>query len=114
VDSWEFAVLSLKSDDPTKDSIIQGVICCYKQGRSYSPILLGMDYTYNASLKVYKQFLYQVANYAREEGYSSVHFGYSADMEKKKLGARQISKFAYVQINDNFNMEIISQMSNIR
>ena len=114
VSSWEFAVLSLKSEDPTKEAAIQGVICCYKQGRTYSPILLAMDYTHNGTLKVYKQFLYQVANYARNEGYSTVHFGYSADTEKKKLGAIQVSKFAYVQINDHFNMEIISQMSNNR
>ena len=38
-------------------------------------------------------------------------FGLSADTEKRKYGAKQIAKFAYVQALENYNMEVIESMA---
>jgi hypothetical protein len=40
--------------------------------------------------------------------------GYSADYEKQKYGANTISLYAFIKLDDNFNMELIESMSNIK
>ena len=40
-------------------------------------------------------------------GYQKVTFGLSADIEKRKLGAKQLPKSSYVQAKDNFNFELL-------
>ncbi|MFI5140384.1 MAG: hypothetical protein ACHQIM_21370, partial [Sphingobacteriales bacterium] len=48
---------------------------------------------------------------ARQLGYEKVFMGFSADFEKKKLGAIQIPRASYVQAKDNFNFELLETIS---
>lgn len=110
--NWEFMVLYLKSEfdtRPHKKAVAAG--WCYITPTHISPMIIGIDYFYNEQFKVYKQAIYQVLKKARSLGLNKAFLGLSADFEKKKYGAIQIEKVAYMQSKDNYNMEVIENMS---
>ena len=80
---------------------------CTNSDGTYIPSLVGMDYDYNQKFNTYRQLLYQTIKRANKLGYSKVDFGLSASFEKRKLGATLIPKVAYVQADDNFNLEAL-------
>ncbi|MES2568096.1 MAG: aminotransferase class I/II-fold pyridoxal phosphate-dependent enzyme [Bacteroidota bacterium] len=106
--SWETIGLYIKTDSSPKELI---AICfCHLSNTSYNPIFLGINYTIDTDLKVYKQLLYQIAKRAIVLGKKTVHLGLSADTDKKKIGAKQLAKSAYISVKDNFNMEILNNI----
>ncbi|NOQ75425.1 MAG: aminotransferase class I/II-fold pyridoxal phosphate-dependent enzyme [Crocinitomix sp.] len=106
---WEFIVLHLNSE---KNSIADskqpvGVVFCYRNTSVYVPLFVGLDYDYLHSHKNYKQSIFQVVKRAIELGKDSVNFGFTATTEKKRIGAKPAKKYAYVQITDSYNMDIL-------
>ncbi|MFN5416487.1 MAG: aminotransferase class I/II-fold pyridoxal phosphate-dependent enzyme [Flavobacteriia bacterium] len=97
---WEFIILK-------NNNKIVAIGLCNAGKNSYIPLLVGIDYSINYQINSYKQMLYQVCLRAIELGCKRINFGFSADTEKKKLGAKQINKCAYLQIDDLFNHEQI-------
>ena len=109
---WEFIMLYLKDPyDNREQRLPVSVSWCYKGTVNYCPMILGMDYTFAFEHKVYKQSLYQVVLRARELNKKHIYFGLSADTDKKKFGALQYPRVAYVQSKDNYNWELIESMS---
>ncbi|MGS2739645.1 aminotransferase class I/II-fold pyridoxal phosphate-dependent enzyme [Sinomicrobium sp. M5D2P17] len=106
---WEFMELSLKEEyNGPENNIPVGVMFCYKNGnQTYVPAFIGMDYRYAREYQLYRQMLYQTVIRAGSLGFRRVDFGLSASFEKKKIGAKVISKVAYVQAMDNFSMELM-------
>ncbi|MCG8576677.1 MAG: bifunctional aminotransferase class I/II-fold pyridoxal phosphate-dependent enzyme/GNAT family N-acetyltransferase, partial [Flavobacteriales bacterium] len=97
--NWEFVLLKdLKNE-------ILGAILCYKDGTTYAPVVIGMDYDYKTESSIYKQIMYRTVVSARNRGFDKVLFGFSADTEKRKLGAVQNEKVAFVNVIDQFNIE---------
>lgn len=112
--NWEFIILKLKPEhDNRENKLPVAVMLCYKTSANYSPMLIGMDYDYLLSHKIYKQILFQVLKRARELDIEKVYFGLTADTEKKKYGAKQMPLVAYLQAKDNFNLEVIELMAAI-
>lgn len=110
--NWKFMVLTLKPEfDHRKEKKAVAAGWCYITSTHISPMIIGIDYEFNEKYKVYKQAIYQVLKYARQLGLSKAYLGLSADFEKKKYGAKQLEKVAYLQVKDNFNMEVIESMS---
>lgn len=106
--SWEFIELRIKKLDK-----IVGVMFCYKNLRGiYIPSLVGMDYNYAQEFQVYRQLLYQTIKRARSLNMKRIDLGFSASFEKRKLGARIISKQAFIQSNDNYLLEQLAMMRN--
>ncbi|MCE3294891.1 MAG: aminotransferase class [Crocinitomicaceae bacterium] len=97
---WEFIKLYIGNE-------LASVGFCHKAKGFYNPLIVGLDYGLNAQYNSYKQMLYQVCLRAIDLKYSEIHFGFSADVEKKKLGAKQIKKVAFLQLKDQFNFEVI-------
>ncbi|WP_149207343.1 aminotransferase class I/II-fold pyridoxal phosphate-dependent enzyme [Flavobacterium johnsoniae] len=105
---WEFILLYLKEDT---DQELVGVMFCYKNcAHTYVPSLIGMDYTVSRKYNLYRQLLFQGIKRAQELHYKRVELGITATFEKRKLGAKLISKFAYLQAKDNFSMELLNTM----
>jgi hypothetical protein len=105
-------VLTLKPEFDTRNE--RKAVCAawhYVTESHFSPMIIGIDYTFNSDFKVYKQALYQVLKRARELNLNRVYLGLSADQEKRKYGAKQYQRVAYMQTKDNFNMEVIESMS---
>ncbi|WKN44893.1 bifunctional aminotransferase class I/II-fold pyridoxal phosphate-dependent enzyme/GNAT family N-acetyltransferase [Tunicatimonas pelagia] len=109
---WEFLVLRLKpAYDPRLERSPVSVCWCYRTERSYCPMILGMDYNFNEDFKVYKQTLYRVVQRAQHLGIDQVYLGLSADTDKRKVGAIQVPKVAYLQTRDNYHWEVIESMT---
>lgn len=108
---WEVIQLHLK--DSYIDDIPCCVVFCYKSQGSYIPMIVGMDYTFNSLFGIYRQALYQVVLRAKQLGKNKIMFGFSASIEKKKLGAKVVPTFGYMHASDTFQMEVLSSISTV-
>ena len=106
-DIWEFIVLTPK-EKPNK---ILGVMFCYSNQKAvYVPSFVGMDYDLLESFSTYRQLLYRTIERAIALKLPKIDFGMTASFEKRKLGAMVHEKYAYLQTNDNFILEMIGVM----
>jgi 7-keto-8-aminopelargonate synthetase-like enzyme len=106
---WE--VLRLTIEDVYLEGQACCVVFCYKSGDAYIPMIIGLDYTFNKQFGIYRQALYRLILRAKELGKSKVMLGFSAGIEKKKLGAKEASTYAYMHIRDTFDLEVLSSFS---
>jgi len=110
---WDVLTLTLK---PQYDALGKGrpvgVSFAYRNA-NYNPMLMGLDYDYQESAKVYKQGLFQIIARAIELKSEKIDFGITASVEKRKLGAVIRPQVAYVQLKDNFDMSQVSMQSSV-
>ncbi|MFP4290763.1 MAG: aminotransferase class I/II-fold pyridoxal phosphate-dependent enzyme [Cyclobacteriaceae bacterium] len=99
---WEFICLYAA----TGEKPLIGVAMTHISPRTYQGVLVGLDYEY-AEHKVYKQLLYRAVMRANALGKELIHLGVTANMEKKKLGARQFPKVGFIQTDANFSFEAL-------
>ena len=107
--SWETLVLKLTNDDVSGKTV--AVVFSHIGGENHVPMIIGIDYTYNEDYKVYRQALYQVMMRAGQLAKKKVLLGFSAPIEKKKVGAELYSTYAFMQIKDNYHAETLAMMS---
>lgn len=101
--NWEFLCLRLKTNN-----ILLGVMFCYKSStRNFVPLLVGMDYQYAREYQVYRQLLFQTVMRAKDLKCEQIDFGLTAAFEKRKIGAKVLSRCAYFQAKDNFALEAL-------
>lgn len=106
--NWEMVNLEIKNTGSPVCSIF-----CYKSARNnYCPMIIGIDYSLNEKYSGYRQALFQLVKRAAHKGYNKIYVGMDASVEKKKVGARAIPKSAFVQANENYNMEVIGILQN--
>lgn len=104
---WEFIVL-IPYGNPQK---VLGVMFCYtNMDLVYVPSFVGMDYTHLKEYALYRQLLFRTIERAIERGIPRIDFGMTAAFEKKKLGATVHKKYAYLQTDDNFVLELLGVM----
>jgi hypothetical protein len=109
--NWEFIVISLKPEfDNGVEKKPVSITWCYKTPHAYCPMIMGMDYDYVFTHKVYKQSLFQMVKRGRDLNLPQINLGFSADLEKRKVGAKQIAKSFYIQNLDNFKLELLEIM----
>ena len=108
--NWEVMELILKDANGQADQPCC-IICCNKNSNAYMPMIIGMDYTHNSQFNIYRQALYQVILRARQLGKQQVLLGFSAGIEKQKLGATPKKTYAYVHTTDSFNAQAIASLS---
>lgn len=108
---WEVIQLHLK--DTYIGDVPCCVVLCYKSAGAYIPMIIGMDYTFNNLFGIYRQALYQVVLRAKQLGKNKIMFGFSASIEKKKVGAKVVPTFAYMHARDTFQLEVLSSISKI-
>jgi len=102
--NWYF----IKAVNPADGSLV-GCMFCYKNDatQSFSPVLVGMDEVPDRLL-LYRQLLYHTLLFTVELKCTTSFLGLSASFEKKKLGARIIKKYAYVQAKDTYRSDLLS------
>jgi len=108
--NWEVLELYLVGDKNKEKEAITAIFN-YKSGNSYSAMFIGVDYSAQAECMPYRQALYQTILRAKQLGVENLHLGYTADMEKKRLGATGKETFGYVQIKDHYNLSVISNIA---
>lgn len=107
--SWETLVLKLNDENEAEKTV--GVVFSHIDGENYIPMIIGLDYSFNSEYKVYRQALYQLVMRAGVLGKKKVFLGFSAPVEKKKVGANLHSTYAFMQIKDNFNAVTLDMMN---
>lgn len=108
-DDWEFIDLRLKGG---KDPIC--CIWCYKGEKHYIPFIMGLNYEYIETHQLYKQAVFQAVKRGNQLGKEVIYCGFSADSEKQKYGAKSITKYVFMKVDDTYNMELIESYSNIK
>jgi Aminotransferase class I and II/Acetyltransferase (GNAT) domain len=110
---WEVIQLKLNSRyDDRQNKLPVAFMLCFKTACTYSPILIGMDYTYLKEYRIYPQVLWQTIKRGRQLNVKRISFGMTASQNKRKFGATAISKVAFVQMKDNYNATLINLMAN--
>ncbi|MEO6733996.1 MAG: aminotransferase class I/II-fold pyridoxal phosphate-dependent enzyme [Ferruginibacter sp.] len=111
-ENWEMLQLTLKNPGDALDAVPCCVVFSYKTKEAYIPMIIGLDYTNNQKYGIYRQALYQITLQAKKLGKNKILLGFSATIEKQKLGAKPIPTFAYMHSKDSFNLEAMSAIPN--
>jgi 7-keto-8-aminopelargonate synthetase-like enzyme len=77
----------------------------------YNALIIGLDYASVASHDVYKQMLYRTVQRARDLGCRTIDLAYTAELAKKKVGARPHPRCAYVQIADHYSQALMDTIA---
>ncbi|MDI9340752.1 MAG: aminotransferase class I/II-fold pyridoxal phosphate-dependent enzyme [Sediminibacterium sp.] len=108
--NWEVMTLSVPQENG-RDTKPVAVLFNYVTPTVYNFMMVGIDYTMRDEYKCYKQALYQAIMRGKALGCNQVNLGFSASLEKHKVGAKAIPTVAYMQMKDNYNMTVIANMN---
>lgn len=89
-------------------------VWCYRGKEHYCPFIMGLNYDYLQSHHLYKQAMFQIIKRGNELNNKIVYLGFSADYEKQKYGSKIIPKFAFIKVDDIYNLELIDSFSNTK
>lgn len=110
--NWEVLTLSLKQPyNPEESDKPVCVVYSYQSGDAYIPMIIGLDYTFNKKYKIYRQALYRLVMRTRELNKKKVLLGFSANIEKHKVGALAMPTCGYMQYKDSFNVEVLEALN---
>ncbi len=87
------------------------VMFSYVGGGLYGALIVGLDGAVQRSHNTYKQALYRTVMRARQLDCDRLDLAYTAELEKKKVGARPHATCAFVQTEDLFNHMVIEAMA---
>jgi len=112
LDNFDIIRLYLK-DDPRQENERQpvGVMFSYFESGTYHAKIVGLDYNFNHEVGVYKQILYQTVRRANSIGATRLDLAFTAELVKKKVGARPESTWAFIQLMDTYNLQVIEAIS---
>jgi 7-keto-8-aminopelargonate synthetase-like enzyme len=112
LNKWEVLTLSVKREfDFNGIEKPVAVIFSCKTDDAYIPMIIGMDYSYSRDYKIYKQALYQLVMRGKSLGCKKINLGFSASIEKKKVGAVPVNTYGYMQAKDNYNFQVLANMT---
>jgi hypothetical protein len=107
--AWELLELSLN-----ESTNILGYGICYRSlTGNYIPMVVGLNYQANETFGTYRQILFQAVKRASQLKSKKLFFGFGADVEKRKFGTIPVAKSAYIQVDDNYNMESLSKFQQV-
>ncbi len=109
--NWE--VLSLKLKDRVEDNEV-AVVFNYRSGNTYSAMFIGIDKSVKTEFSIYRQALFQIIKRANELGCTNINMGFTASLEKRRLGAESQKTVAYMQSDDHFNASVIDAMQVVK
>ncbi|WP_215224105.1 bifunctional aminotransferase class I/II-fold pyridoxal phosphate-dependent enzyme/GNAT family N-acetyltransferase [Echinicola shivajiensis] len=78
--------------------------------KSYNALIVGLDYSLVREHNTYKQILYQTVLRAKSLGCEKVDLAYTAEMEKKKVGAITEPTFAFTMAMEHYSHAIMESL----
>ncbi|MCX6180809.1 MAG: aminotransferase class I/II-fold pyridoxal phosphate-dependent enzyme [Bacteroidetes bacterium] len=105
---YEFIELRIKGEKKAACAIWS-----YVGENHYSPLIMGLDYSYSDSHHIYQQAVYQTVKRGNDLRKKDVYLGFSADFEKQKYLAQPVNTFAFIKVDDTYNLELIESFSNV-
>lgn len=76
----------------------------------YNAMIVGLDYKYVREHNTYKQILYQTVKRAKELGCDKLDLAYTAEMEKKKVGAQTYDVYAYTLATEHLSFALLDNL----
>lgn len=89
------------------EPILVGVLFSELNATTYNAMLVGLDYNYVKAHNTYKQILFQSLERAKKLDCKTLDLAYTAELTKKKLGAKLQNVRAFVQSTEHFNHQIL-------
>ncbi|MEM9820225.1 MAG: aminotransferase class I/II, partial [Bacteroidota bacterium] len=87
--------------------ILVGVMFSHKSEENYNALIVGLKDQYVRSHNTYKQLLYQTLRRAKQLGCEKLDLAFTAELQKKKLGAQPTEVFTYVQAKEHFTHKLL-------
>jgi hypothetical protein len=109
--NWEALSLQLPVNGEMKEV---AVVFNYKSGTTYNAMFIGIDRHVQSEFSIYRQALYQILKRANALNCIVVNYGFTASLEKRRLGAEAHATVAYMQSEDHFNASVIESMQVIK
>lgn len=106
-ENWEGLSLKMKVGDTLEEVAI---VFNYKSGTTYNAMFIGINKRVETKASIYRQALYQILKRANELNCIQVNFGFTASLEKRRLGAEAHKTIAYMQSEDHYNASVIESM----
>ncbi len=97
-------------DENVQEELLVGVLFSHKHQDTYNAMIVGLDYRYAYTYNCYKQLLFKSVARARDLNCQKLDLAFTAELEKKKLGARPVPVFAYVQASEHLKGSILEFM----
>jgi len=105
-DSYDIIQLYLKDAPETPVAVMFSQII----GNKYNALIVGLDYNYVKKHNTYKQILYQTVVRAKALHCKKVDMAYTAEMEKKKIGAVPETSYAFTMALEHFSHAIMESL----
>lgn len=105
---WEFIEISIKENHQ-----VVAVVFGYIGDQHYCPLIVGLDYNYINTHHIYKQAMFQMIKRGNDLNKKVIYLGLTADFEKQKYLALTIPIWAYLKVDETYNLELIESYSNI-
>ncbi|WP_298518411.1 aminotransferase class I/II-fold pyridoxal phosphate-dependent enzyme [uncultured Kordia sp.] len=109
-DEYDVIRLYLKDDESKHTNRLVGVMFSHIHEDVYNALIVGLDYEYVYSHKTYKQILFKTLLRARALNCRKLDLAFTAEMEKKKIGARPKEVFAYMQATEHLKGSMLEFM----
>lgn len=109
--NWEALSLQLPVNGEMKEV---AVVFNYKSGTTYNAMFIGIDRQIKTPFSIYRQALYQILKRANALNCIAVNYGFTASLEKRRLGADSHPTVAYMQSEDHFNASVIESIQVIK
>ena len=106
-ENYDIIKLYLKNPKNENDIKLVGVGFNCVDNSNYDALIVGLDYEYVYEYNCYKQILFQTVIRAKNLGCKKLDLAFTAELEKKKLGAQPVNVFAYVQASEHLNRSIL-------
>ena len=107
----DYDVIRLYLKDAEEPGEPVAVMFSHRRDENYQALIVGLDYRYVRTFNTYKQILFRTVWRAWEIGCTNLDLAFTAELEKKKVGARPQAVCMYVQSMDHFNQAVLSQMA---
>ncbi|MEM7153765.1 MAG: aminotransferase class I/II-fold pyridoxal phosphate-dependent enzyme [Myxococcota bacterium] len=87
-----------------------GVFISHERGVRCTALLVGFDQAHVTSHSIYKVCLLHMVERARAHGATSLNLAYTAELIKKKLGARPAANSAFVMLDDTYSASVLANL----
>lgn len=108
MENWE--VIEFISIESNK---VEGVVLSNINEQTYSPMLIGIDYESKTLGSVYRQALYFLVTRANKLKKTKLSLGFSAGVEKKKVGANPVKSYVYLCTDTTYSQQVIANMDQL-
>ena len=105
--SKHYDIIKLYLKTSQNESSLAGVMFSHVDSNNYNALIVGLNYEHVYEYNCYKQILFQTVLRAKYLGCKKLDLAFTAELEKKKIGAQTVNVFAYVQSSEHLNESII-------